>query len=241
MNVDDLISDSRGFLTWLVDWHYNLPEMEMEELLHDAGGDPDTVALFAVDLTRGFAEEGPLSSERVASIVPVAVRLFKRAAALGMRHFILPQDAHSPDALEFSSFPAHCIGGTDRAQTVSELRALPFSQELTIVEKDSISSTLNTDLGPWLDAHPEVKTFVVIGDCTDFCIYQLAMHLRLRANAWHLQGVRVVVPSDGVDTFHIPVDVAQEIGAMPHHGDLLHLVFLYSMAQNGVEIVKAIR
>jgi hypothetical protein len=66
------------------------------------------------------------------------------------------------------------------------------------------------------------------------------MHLRVRANALNLRNVRVVVPIDGVDTFDIPVDVAEEIGALPHPGDLLHLIFLYNMAQNGVEIVAKV-
>jgi hypothetical protein len=66
------------------------------------------------------------------------------------------------------------------------------------------------------------------------------MHLRLRANALNLRDVRVILPIDGVDTFDIPVDVAEEIGAFPHPGDLLHLIFLYSMAQNGVEIVTKV-
>lgn len=241
MNVDNLFSDSRGFLAWLVDWYNNLPGIEMEEILDDVGGNPDAIALFAVDLTQGFADEGPLSSERVASIVPVAVRLFQRAEALGIRHFVLPQDTHSPDAIEFSNFPSHCVAGTEQAQTVAELRSLPFSEEFAIIEKDSISSSLNTGLESWLEAHPQVKTFIVVGDCTDLCVYQLAMHLRLRANAWHMEGVRVMVPSDGVDTYHLPVELAREIGAMPHHGDLLHLVFLYNMAQNGIQIVKRIQ
>ena len=69
-------------------------------------------------------------------------------------------------------------------------------------------------------------------------MYQLAMHLRLRANARNLRDTRVILPLDGVDTFDLPVDVATEAGAMPHHGDLMHLIFLYSMAQNGIEIVS---
>ena len=79
-----------------------------------------------------------------------------------------------------------------------------------------------------------------MGDCTDLCVYQLAMHLRLRANALDLRDTRVILPVDGVNTFDIPVDVAQEIGAMPHHGDLMHLIFLYSMAQNGIEVVSEV-
>jgi hypothetical protein len=66
------------------------------------------------------------------------------------------------------------------------------------------------------------------------------MYLRLRANALGQRQVRVIVPATAVDTFDMTVDVAQEVGAMPHHGDLLHLVFLYSMAQNGVEIAAEV-
>jgi nicotinamidase-related amidase len=144
------------------------------------------------------------------------------------------------DAVEFGSFPPHCVRGTAEPLTVPELRSLPFSDLFKIIEKDSISSSIGTELDTWLDGHPEVVTFVVVGDCTDLCVYQLAMHLRLRANALNLRETRVILSVDGVDTFDIPVDVAKEIGAMPHHGDLMHLIFLYSMAQNGIEIVSEV-
>jgi nicotinamidase-related amidase len=97
--------------------------------------------------------------------------------------------------------------------------------------------SIGTGLDDWLADHPEVTTFLVVGDCTDLCTHQLAMHLRLRANAFNLHGVRVILPIDGVDTFDIPVKVAEELGIMPHHADLLHLIFLYNMAENGVEVV----
>jgi nicotinamidase-related amidase len=241
VDLEQLLADSQEFLGWLVDWYTDLPELTLEEVIEAAGGDPAALALFAVDLTVGFAKQGPLSSDRVADIVPAAVRLFERAESLGIRHFLLPQDTHSPDAVEFASYPAHCVAGTTEPQTVPELLALPFSDRFIVIEKDSISSNLNTELEAWLDERPEVKTFIVVGDCTDLCVYQLAMYLRLRANARNLEGVHVIVPSNAVDTFHMPVAVAEEVGAMPHHGDLLHLIFLYSMAQNGIQIVEVLR
>jgi nicotinamidase-related amidase len=194
----------------------------------------------AVDVTNGFCAEGALSSERVAGIVQPIVRLFERAYELGVRHFVLPQDTHSKDAVEFASFPPHCVGGTAEAQTVSQLRNLAFSELFTIIEKDSVSVSIGTGMDDWLAAHPEVTTYLVVGDCTDFCTYQLAMHLRLRANAHRLRDVRVVLPVDGVDTFDVPVEEAERLGIMPHHGDLLHLIFLYNMAQNGVEVVEKV-
>ncbi len=236
MEVNQLINSSRPFLEWLVNWHHGRPVLELSQVIEGAGG-PEKVAVLAVDVVTGFCRQGPLASERVGRIVGPIVRLFERAHELGVRHFLLPQDTHSQEAVEFMSYGPHCVGGTAESQTVPELKNLPFSDQFTIFPKNSIHSALGTGLDSWLEAHPEVTTFVVVGDCTDLCTYQLAMHLRLRANAFNLRGVRVILPIDGVDTFDIPVEVAEKLGIMPHHGDLLHLVFLYSMAQNGIEVV----
>jgi hypothetical protein len=66
------------------------------------------------------------------------------------------------------------------------------------------------------------------------------MSLRLRANA-HQLAHRVLLPAECVDTYHLDVATARQIGAVPHDGDLLHHIFLYSLRLNGVEIVRAIR
>jgi hypothetical protein len=50
----------------------------------------------------------------------------------------------------------------------------------------------------------------------------------------------VIVPADCVQTFDTPLALARQIGAMPHDGDLLHLVFLYSMQLNGIEVVRTV-
>lgn len=239
MEVNQLIDSSRPFLEWLVNWYHGRPSLEFRQVIEAVGG-PDKVAVLAVDVVTGFCRQGPLASERVGRIVGPIVRLFERAHELGVRHFLLPQDTHSQEAVEFMSYGPHCVGGTAESETVPELKNLPFSNQFTVFPKNSIHSALGTGLDSWLEAHPEVTTFVVVGDCTDLCTYQLAMHLRLRANAFNLRGVRVILPIDGVDTFDIPVEVAEKLGIMPHHGDLLHLVFLYSMAQNGVEVVARV-
>jgi len=240
VNVEDVISSSRPFLAWLVDWYNSRPTLALDRLLNANGNSPDSIALLAVDVTVGFCSDGPLASERVGRITAPIARLFQRAHKQGVRNFLLPQDTHTEDAVEFNSFPPHCVGGTSEPVTVPELRNLPFSDLFMVIEKNSISSDIDTELDAWLDDHPEVTTFVVVGDCTDICVYQLAMYLRIRANVLNLRDTRVIVPLDGVETFDIPVDVAQEIGAMPHHGDLTHLIFLYSMAQNGIEIVSKV-
>ena len=85
--------------------------------------------------------------------------------------------------------------------------------------------------------HRTIDTFVV-GDCTDVCAYQLAMHLRLRSNA-HGYAQRVV-PADCAQTYDMPVDTVTELGIMPHDGDLMHALFLCQMALNGIEVVRSL-
>ena len=224
---------SKPFLDWLARWEQGLPEVKLEEIVSD----PARVALASVDLTNGFCCEGPLASPRVAGIIPATVRLFQRAYDLGVRHFLLPQDTHDADALEFLAYPPHAVGGTSESDTVDELKALPFSDSFVIIPKNSVSCDIGTDLDPWLDAHPGVTTFIVVGDCTDICVYLMAMHLRLRANVLGVGDARVIIPADCVQTYDLSVEAAAQVGALPHDGDLLHSTFLYHMALNGIEVV----
>lgn len=237
MDVEQLVQDALPFLAWIGDWKDGLPALNMADVVDK----PASVVLLSVDVTNGFCYEGPLSSPRVATIVPPIVRLFERAYELGIRRFILPQDTHHEEAIEFGSFPPHCTRNSAESESVAEFKALPFFDQFIVMPKNSISSNLGTELPAWLDAHPDVTTFLVVGDCTDLCTYQLAMYLRLRANEFQRTSDRVILPVNCVDTYDLSVQVAQETGAFPHHGDLLHLIFLYHMALNGVEVVASVQ
>ncbi len=67
------------------------------------------------------------------------------------------------------------------------------------------------------------------------------MHLRLRANALQIADARVIIPANCVQTYDTPVPVAKKLGIPAHDGDLLHAVYLYNMASNGVEVVARLR
>lgn len=236
MNSQEFIKNSTPFLNWLVDWYTNLPKPDLRDVI----ADPDEMAIISVDVINGFCHVGPLASARVKGIINPIVQLMTSAYDSGVRHFIVTQDTHEREAVEFASYLPHCTHGSVESETVPEFKALPFWNEFVVMPKNSISSAHGTNLDRWLDVHPAVTNFIVVGDCTDLCTYQLAMHLRLRANAYQMNRTRVIVPEDCVDTFDTPLDVAHQIGAFPHDAELLHRIFLYNMAQNGVEVVKRI-
>jgi nicotinamidase-related amidase len=205
--------------------------------LSDAITDPDAVAIFSADMVVGFCDSGNLASPRIDRLSNGIATLFERAHALGVNDFVLLQDTHDPDALEFEAFPAHCIRGTNESQTIPELRALPFADRFTIVEKNTLTPAIDTTLEGWLNAHQQLGTAIVVGDCTDLCVYQVAIYLRLRANARAIAGFEVIVPADLVDTYDVLPAVP---GAMAHDGDFFHQVFLYHMALNGIRVVRAL-
>jgi len=224
------------FFQYLEGWMAHLPELTISSAIPDA----KKTAIISVDVTQGFCYEGPLSSPRVAGIVAPIQKLFEDAWAAGVRNIVLSQDTHEPDAVEFSQWPPHCVRGTSEAETVDAFKGLPFFDQVTLFEKNSISSEIDTGLNDWIEMHPEVDNYIVVGDCTDLCTYQLAMQLRLDANARQLSR-RVIVPADCVDTYDMPIETAQNLGILPHPGDLIHVMFLYHMQLNGVEVVRTIQ
>ena len=234
-----LTESSDAFLAYLADWYAGLEPLDVKADWAANGIAANNVAVFVVDMVNGFCHAGPLAGERVKALIPPVQAAIERCYALGVRHFLLPQDTHQPDALEFAQFGPHCVAGESESDTVPELAGSPAAAAFTVVAKNSLHPAYGTALADWLDRHPEVRYFLVIGDCTDLCVYQTAMYLRLAANAAQ-RDCRVVVPENCVQTYDLPVAPAQSIGAMPHDGDLLHLVFLYHMALNGVRIVKAV-
>lgn len=202
--------------------------------------DPEATAIFSADMINGFLHEGPLASERVNALAGPVVAVFEAAWEHGVREFVLLQDTHDPATPEFRAYPPHCVAGTSESTTVPELANLPFRDSFTVIEKNSLNPAVERTFDDWLVAHPRIVNAIVVGDCTDLCTYQLAMHLRMRANALNLRTFDVIVPANAVDTFDIPAKADTEVG-QAHPGDFFHNVFLYHMASNGIRIVQSLR
>jgi len=224
--------------SYILQWLDSLPSMSLLDLTN-SGRTPKQAAMLLEDLVKGFTSVGGLASPRIAGIVPEVVRLVNAAYSIGVRDFVLPQDSHPADSPEFDAYGPHCITGTVEAETIDELVRLPFFSEFTVLPKQSLDPAIGTDLEKWIDERPDIRSIIVAGDCTDLCVYQAAMHLKIRSNAAK-RGLRVIVPQDCVQTYDLSVEDALAAGATPHDGELMHVLFLYHMALNGIEIVRHI-
>lgn len=223
-----------AFWTWLKSHQAARPVISLEALIQGAGG-PQATAVIGVDLIEGFCRNGPLASPRISALLSPTVKFLRDCHQQGIKDFFFPSDAHQADSPEFEAFPPHCIQGTTESQLALELRSLEFSHLFERVDKRSVASLTETPLGARLRGK-ELRTLICIGDCTDLCLYHLATGLRFLANsaglAWN-----IVVPANLVATYDLPVDIAEEIGAMPHPGDIMHDLFLYHLELNGVKVI----
>ncbi len=230
-----LADNSKPFLDYLENWLAALPSLTLDEALQK----PEKSAIISVDVINGFLYEGTLASPRVAAIDAPITNLMKAAWEKGLRDILLVQDAHDEETMEFREFGPHAIQGTAEAETIHRIKDLPFFDALTILYKDSLHPALNNEFDDWLAERGDLDTIIAVGDVTDLCLYQLAMYLKLKANA-DRKNWRVIVPENCTQTWHLSVEDAQNMPAKPHHGDLLHATFLYHLALNGIEVVKGI-
>lgn len=208
---------------------------ELAEIIERAGG-PERVAFIGVDIVRGFCSVGPMSSPQMAAIVPAAAELLRRGHELKIKDFIFTCDTHSPESVEFKSWPVHCLKGDEESLLESALTDLEFSSLFKIVPKTSISSFVDTELIDILASKPQINTLIIMGGVTDLCLYHLAAGLRFYA-ASRGRDWRVILPVDCSATYNCSCEQATAAGIAPHDELLLNAVFLEHMQTLGCELV----
>lgn len=224
-----------------------LPAESVSSLIDQSGG-PERVVLVLVDILKGFCEMGPLASERVAEMVAPVKELAEALLKRGVpaKNLVFLNDAHPEDAVEFSAFPPHCVRGTAESEVVDELQPLLNRDGVRVFRKNATNGLFGRDEeGERFFEYLEKRfadgpvAFVVVGDCTDLCIYQNAMGIRLLANE-HNARVRVIVPLEHVRTYDLPVEVSEKTGVPAHDGDVMDELFAYHMLMNGIEVVRTV-
>lgn len=241
------------FRNGIVPWYMGLESVTMRSIVPNKKA-AKNVAVFSADMINGFCRKGNLASPRIDAISAPVVDLFKRSYRRGIEKFVLLQEGHCEDAKEFESFPSHGILGTEEAETIPELLELPFANKFVIFRKNALTPAFARReeffiqkirrLGEGFQEYlrwygHDIRTAIVVGNCTDLCVRELAMYLKMWANQ-HQRDLRVIIPESCVETFDMPLEVAHGMGLQPHPGDVYHLWALYEMARNGIDIVKKI-
>lgn len=230
-------NELKEYFSYTHDWIGKLPALSMQT---DAVS-PSQIAIMVVDMTNGFCNEGPLASARINKIIQPIVTLINDAWNYGVRSIFLVNDSHKVDAVEFQSYPPHCIEGTIESQPVDEIKSLSFYDNFSIISKNSLQADLKKVLKKLPNTGIKLTHFVIVGNCIDLCVYQAAMALRLDANESQDKTTQVILPVNCVETYDMDIKNALTINAEPHPGDIISAMFLHHMALNGIQIVNGIQ
>ncbi len=173
---------------------------------------PEEICIFSIDMNKGFTRQGALASGRVEEMIEATADFLEAALNKGIKVTAF-SDRHTNSSAELESYPEHCAV-PEEYELVEELQDL----ELKPVWKNSTNAFM-TGMGNLLTS--SYKTYIVTGCCTDICVYQFAVSLKAFLNQNDVKA-DVVVPL--VETYD----------GEWHNGDLMNVVFLNSMASNGV-------
>lgn len=219
MQKEIFLRNSLNTLSNIFDLLANLPHLKLGTL------SPEKTALVIVDMINGFAKEGALQSPRVKELIPTVVRILNLCLDRGLK-IIAFADSHTIESPEFEAYPSHALTGTSESEIVDEIKEIGG---YTLIPKNSTNGFLEESFQGWLKANPQVENFIVAGDCTDICVQQFATTLKAHFNRKNLPG-RVIVPIDAVNTYDHE----------PHNGDLMHVMALFNLLGNGVELYKSV-
>lgn len=175
---------------------------------------PEEICIFSIDMNKGFTRQGALASGRVEEMIEATADFLEAALNKGIKVTAF-SDRHTNSSAELESYPEHCAV-PEEYELVEELQDL----ELKPVWKNSTNAFM-TGMGNLLTS--SYKTYIVTGCCTDICVYQFAVSLKAFLNQNDVKA-DVVVPLSLVETYD----------GEWHNGDLMNVVFLNSMASNGV-------
>lgn len=226
---EEFINNSVSVLSNMYGDLRNLSNFNIEEV------EPKKTLVFSIDVNNGFAREGAMSSPRVGELIEESARVLNELAARGVQ-VVAYTDTHTKNSPEFAMYPEHCLEGSSESEVVDEIKSID-----NIVIKPKMSTNgflaynpLKQDEMNYENLTQEdldsMDTFIVTGDCTDICIYQFVLSLKTYLDQCNRRGT-VIVPIDLVDTFDAPF----------HNADFMNIVFLSSMAANGVKLVSKIK
>lgn len=209
---EDFLSNSLEYLKEIYNKVEQVPVLKSENI------DYKNTMLVIIDINNGFAKKGALYSERVESLINPITDLVKKFIDNNGK-VIAFTDAHPEDSIEFQSYPKHCIDKHWESEVVDELKTF----DIEIIKKNSTNGFIESNYA----VSKEMENIIVVGDCTDICIYQFAISQKTYFNMRN-ENKNVIVPKNLVDTFDAPF----------HNGDFNNLVFLNSMIDNGIKVVE---
>lgn len=182
----------------------------------------DKSLLIVIDMIKGFTDIGSLKSEFIKSIGEDIKNASKKFS-----HIISINDSHKKHDCEFNSFPPHCIEGSYECEMCDELKDVKFTHTLFKNSTNGFFSKNFMDVFKYyIDNNFD---FVVVGCCTDICIFQFCITFKTYLNSIN-KNLNIIVPKNLVETYDCENHVREEATNAS----------LYLMSNAGITLINSL-
>lgn len=181
--------------------------------------------LVVVDMVNGFIKEGLLADPGISRIIPRIKDLVERYTDDEDKKVLFFRDSHPDDAVEFRTYPPHCIEGTLETEIVDELKT--FADDNLVYFKNSTNGMFARGFIPDLVKMENLESVIVTGCLSEVCVKQFAVSLRKYFDEYNID-IPVYVDPTGIDTYN----------SEGHLADVVTEMALKDMEENGVKILK---
>ena len=159
-------------------------------------------ALYIIDMNNGFVNFGAMANPGYNNLVPEQLKLVEKVRKeKGLVNFVL--EGHDKDALEFKTYPAHCVLGTPEADLIPELIDEQAKENTRTYYKNCINGMLNRNLQDDINRLKKLREVIVAGVCTDLCVFDFT-RTYLRYLDQINKDVKLFVVKNATDTFDAP-------------------------------------
>ena len=185
-------------------------------------------ALYIIDMNNGFVNFGAMANSTYNNLVPEQLKMVEKIRREnGQINFIL--EGHKENALEFKTYPKHCVLGTPEADLIPELINEQNKVNTNTYYKNCINGMLNIKVRRDIRKLKALKEVIFEGVCSDLCVMDFA-----RTYARFLdeinRDVKLFVVKNAIDTFDAP----------GHNRDEWNDIAYKVMEQAGIKVVENI-
>lgn len=181
--------------------------------------------LINIDMVNGFVKEGTLAAPSIMRVVPRQIELLEEALNNDEKAIMFIRDSHKEDAIEFKTYPKHCVENTKETEVIDELKKYEkYSLEYL---KNSTNLIFAPNIQKDLLEFENLETIKIMGCLAEICVENGAISLRTFFDQFN-KNVEVCVYEDAIDTYDAP----------GHNREEVIKTALNKMEANGIKILR---
>lgn len=177
-----------------------------------------------IDMINGFVKEGTLAAPSIMRVVPRQQEILEEYKNAEDKGIIFIRDEHTKDAIEFKTFPEHCLKGSKESELIDELKE--YYKDAYDFGKNSTNFVFAPGFQEQINKFENLETVTLMGCLSEVCVKNGGITLRNYFDQLN-KDVDIYVSADAIDTYDAPGHNAEEVTAQA----------LKDMEANGIKIL----